>query len=213
MRLFCVVAAALFAVSPTLAQLAVPPAGATQFRDTSMLKPPAGAKIAIIEFEDLECYACGQAAPIVWSAMQKYRISRVHYDFIIQGHAWSRAAAIEARYLEDKISPKVAEEFRHDVFAHQSGIASPDDLESFARMWARSHDVQIPFVLDASGRCADEVQADCMLGFRLGLRHTPTIFVVTAKQWIEVTDPRQLYAAIDIAKASLTAPAEAKRRN
>ncbi len=170
-----------------------------------MLKPPAGAKIAIIEFEDLECYACGQASPIVWAAMQQYKIPRVHHDFLIPGHAWSRAGAIEARYLEDKVSPKVAEEFRHDVFAHQAGISSRDDLQNFSQVWFKTHNIQIPFVLDASGRCADEVQADCMLGYRLGLHHTPTIIVVTQKEWIEVTDPRQLYAAIDLAKASLKA--------
>jgi len=101
-----------------MAQLAVPPLGATPFKDTSMLKPPVGAKIAIIEFEYLECYACGQASSIVWSAMEQYKIPRIHHDFIIQRHAWSRAAAIDARYLEYKVSPKAAEDFRHDVFAH-----------------------------------------------------------------------------------------------
>ena len=145
--------------------------------------------------------------------MEQYKIPRVHHDFIIQGHAWSRAAAIDARYLEDKVSPQTAEQFRRDVFAHQSEISSPDDLQTFTQMWFKSHKVQIPFVLDASGRCAEEVQADCVLGLRLGLLHTPTILVVTSKQWIEVTDPRQLYAAIDLAKASLAAPVAPKRRN
>lgn len=213
MRFLFLAATALLSVSPVMAQLAVPPSGATPFKDTSMLKPPAGAKIAIIEFEDLECYACGQASSIVWSAMEQYKIPRVHHDFIIQGHAWSRAAAIDARYLEDKVSPKAAEEFRHDVFAHQAGISGPDDLQNFCQMWFKSHNVQMPFVLDASGRCAEEVQSDCMLGLRLGLHHTPTIIVVTAKQWIEVTDPRQLYAAIDLAKASLNSPGISKRHD
>ena len=35
------------------------------FQDTSMLKPPAGAKVAIYEFDDLECPACAHALPIV----------------------------------------------------------------------------------------------------------------------------------------------------
>lgn len=213
MKTFLFAAAALLAVSPVVAQRAVPPGGATTFKDTSMLKPPAGAKIAIIEFEDLECYACGQASPIVRAAMEQYKIPRVHHDFIIQGHAWSRVAAIQARYLEDKVSPKVAEDFRRDVFANQSGISGPDDLQRFSSMWFKSHNVAMPFVLDGSGRCAEEVQADCMLGVRLGLRQTPTIIVVTPKQWIEVTDPRQLYAAIDIAEASMRVPVAAKKRD
>jgi hypothetical protein len=72
--------------------------GATSFRDTSSLKPPAGAKVAIIEFEDLER-----------GAMSHYHIPRVHHDFLIQSHAWSRAGSIYARYLEDKVSPQMAE--------------------------------------------------------------------------------------------------------
>jgi protein-disulfide isomerase len=213
MKILLFAAAALLSVTPVMAQVAVPPSGATPFKDTSMLKPPAGARIAIIEFEDLECYACGQASPIVWAAMKQYRIPRVHHDFIIQGHTWSRTAAIDARYLEDKVSPKTAEDFRRDVFANQSVISSPDDLQRFTQLWFKSHNVQMPFVLDRSGRCAEEVQADCMLGLRLGLHHTPTILVVTAKRWIEVTDPRQLYAAVDLAEASLGSPAASKRRN
>lgn len=61
----------------------------------------------------------------------------------------------------------------------------------------------MPFVIDPTGRCTNEVQSDCMLATRLGVLHTPTIIVATQSRWIEVTDPRQLYAAIDIAEASL----------
>ncbi len=199
---------------PLSAQLAVPNKGATPFKDTSMLKPPAGEKVAIVEFEDLECFACAQASPIVRAAMTRYNIPRVHHDFIIPGHVWSRTAAVYARYLEDKVSPKVAEDFRRDVFAKQSRIAGPDDLQRFTLAWFQAHGRPLPFVIDPSGRCADEVQADCMLGIRLGLLHTPTIIVVTAHRWIEVTDPRQLYTAIDIAEASVNdhAPVSAARK-
>jgi protein-disulfide isomerase len=186
---------------PVSAQTAMPPAGATAFKDTSMLKPPSGAKVAIIEFEDLECPLCAQVSPQVRDAMNHYRIPRVHHDFIIPGHMWSRTAAIYARYLEDKVAPQVAEDFRRDVFANQRMIASPDDLQQFTRRWFQSHGQQMPFVIDPSGRCAAEVQADCALGMRLGVQHTPTIIVVTAHQWIEVTTPNQLYAAIDRAES------------
>ncbi len=213
MKTLLLTVAALLCVSPLTAQIAVPPSGATAYKDTSMLKPPPGANLAIIEWEDLECYACAQASPIVRAAMEQYKIPRVHHDYLIQGHAWSRMAAIEARYLEDRVSPKSAEDFRRDVFANQSGIAGPDDLVRFTALWFKSHNIAMPFVLDASGRCANEVQADCMLGLRLGLRRTPTIFVVTPKQWIEVTDPRQLYAAIDRAKSSLGASVSRSKRD
>ena len=185
------------------AQTAVPPTDATPFKDTSAFRPPVGAKLAIIEFEDLECPLCAQSYPIVQAAMSRYNIPRVHHDFIIPSHTWSRAAAIDARYLEDRISPKIAEDFRRDVFANQSRIGSRDDLFAFTRSWFQTHGQQLPFVVDPDSRCANEVQADCMLATRLGVLHTPTIIVATADRWIEVTDPTQLNAAIEIAQASL----------
>ncbi len=194
------------------AQVAVPPGGATAFKDTSMLKPPAGAKVAIVEFEDLECPMCAETAPLVWAAEQQYHVPRVHHDFLIPTHTWSRAAAIDARYLEDTVSPAKAEEFRRDVFAHQRQIAAPEDLQQFAAGWFREHGVAMPFVMDGSGRCAEEVQADCLLGMRLGLRHTPTLLVVTAKRWIEVTDPRQLSAAVEMAEAEVKASGGVRTR-
>jgi protein-disulfide isomerase len=196
--------AAFFLVTVHLvAQTTFPPTGATPFKDSSAFKPPAGAKLAVIEFEDLECPLCAQTYPIVRAAMSRYNIPRIYHDFIIPSHTWSRAAAINARYLEDRVSPKVAEDFRRDVFANQSRIGSRDDLFAFTRSWFQAHGQQFPFVIDPDGRCADEVQADCLLGTHLGVLHTPTIIVATGDKWIEVTDPKQLDAAIDIAQASL----------
>ena len=205
MRALLVSAFVVISVFPLAAQLAVPPANATPFKDTSVLKPPPHARVAIVEFEDLECGACAHAYPIVRSAMARYNIPRVHHDFLITSHVWSRDAAITARYLEDQISPAKAEEFRRDVFANQQAIASRDDLNQFTRQWFGTHNTQLPFVLDPSGRCASEVQQDCALGARLGVRHTPTIVIVTARQWIEVTDPSQLYAAIESTESEATA--------
>jgi len=196
---------------PAAAQSSMGSLPPTKFRDTSLFKPPAGVKVAIIEFEDLECSACANASPIVRSAMAHYKIPRVHHDYLIPSHAWSRTAAIDARYLEDKVSLSVAEDFRRDVFANQRLIAGQDDLQQFTRKWFQSHGQQMPFVVDPSGRCAAEVQADCALGARIGVFRTPTIVVVTAKGWIEVTDPTQLYAAIDRVEADVSTPPIRKR--
>lgn len=202
-RLIVATALSLFCSFPLTAQMAVPASGATPFKDTSAFRPPAGTKLAIIEFEDLECPLCALSSPLVHAAMEHYGIPRVHHDFIIPSHIWSRAAAINARYLEDHISPALAEDFRRDVFANQRRISSRDDLFAFTRTWFQAHGQKLPFVMDPNGRCANEVQADCTLATRLGVLHTPTIIVATQTRWIEVTDPRQLYAAIDLAEASL----------
>src|ERR1700679_1902268 len=99
---------------PLTAQVAIHLSNATHFRETSDLKPPAGAKIAIMEFEDLECPYCAMAAPQVRAAAKQYGIPLVHHDFLIPYHHWSKAAAIDARYLEDNVTPQMAEEFRLD---------------------------------------------------------------------------------------------------
>lgn len=186
---------------PAGAQTAMPPSDATTFKDTSVFRPPSGAKVAIIEFEDLECPLCAHVSPMVRDAMSHYKIPRVRYDFIIPGHLWSRNGAINARYLQDKVSPQLAEEYRRDVFASQRLIASQDDLQQFTRRWFQTHGQALPFVIDPTGKCAAEVEADCVLGRRVGIVHTPTLVVATAHHWIEVTEPDQLYAAIDRAEA------------
>jgi protein-disulfide isomerase len=179
---------------------------ADTFRDTSMVKPPAGSRVAIYEFEDLECPACAHAAPIIHAAVEKYKIPLVRHDFPLKMHVWSFDAAITARYLQDKVSPKTAEDFRRDVFANQTGIASKDDLANFTRHWFQSHNLLMPFVMDPAGLFRAEVQADETLGERLGVTRTPTIFVATNKGWVQILDPNYTYQTIDAALAQ-TAPA------
>lgn len=210
-----VLAVALFACLPVAplanAQLSAPPNTANNFRDTSMIKPPAGAKVAIIEFEDLECPACAHAAPIVHSAIARYKVPLVRYDFPLKMHIWSFDAAVTARYIQDKISPQLADEFRASVFANQNSIASKDDLQRFTQRFFQSHGKAMPFVMDPAGLFTQEVKSDYTLGERVGLSQTPTIFVVTAKSWVQVTDVNYLYQTIDaaIAQTASAAPTTA----
>ena len=164
------------------AQFAGTPDAAT-FRDTSMLKPPAGQKVAIIEFFDLECPACRAAHPIVQQAAAQFHVPIVRYDFPLQMHVWSKDAAIFARYLQDKVNPKLADDYRSDVFKQQPGIASKDDLQGYTRRWMTQHGQTMPFVVDPMGKLAAEVRADYNLGERLNVTRTPTIVVATATKW------------------------------
>jgi protein-disulfide isomerase len=164
---------------PSAAQLSAPPNTADALRDTSMLKPPLGAKVAIYEFEDL-----------------------VRHDWPLPMHVWSFDAAVIARYIQDKIAPQAAEEYRRAVFANQTSIASKDDLQAFTQKYFQAHGRAMPFVIDPSGLFTQEVKADATLAERIGLRSTPTIFVVTNKGWTQVTNVNYLYAAIDAALAA-----------
>jgi protein-disulfide isomerase len=155
-------------------------------KDTSMLQPPAGAKVAIFEFEDLECPACARAFPIVHATAAAFKVPVVRRDYPWPFHIWSFDAAITARYLQDKVSPQLADQFRGDVFASQSRIASKDDLLAYTRAWFKSHGQTLPFVIDASGACRNEVEADRALGDRLGVSSTPCIIVVTQTGFVPV---------------------------
>jgi protein-disulfide isomerase len=209
-RLFCASLLLSLAGVAATAQTALPAGQGTHFRDTSMLVPPPGAKVAIMEWEDLECPACAHAFPFVHMAVGHYKIPLVRYDFQIPGHLWSHEASLYARYLQDKVSLDVATDYRRQVFASQYKIASKDDLNRFTQEFFSAQHKQVPFVLDPTGQLEKEVTSDKDLGLKLGVMHTPTIVVVTPKGWIEVVDVSDLYQAIDQAEqlmASTPAPA------
>src|ERR1700722_2088536 len=92
---------------PAFAQFTGPQ---TNFRDTSPLKPPPGARVAIFEFIDLECPDCANAAPVVKEASEKYHIPLVRHDFPLPQHPWSFDAAVFARWFDTK-SPKLGNDF------------------------------------------------------------------------------------------------------
>lgn len=211
MNRIALAAALLFAVPatvPAFAQYAAPPNTGDQFKDTSTLKAPAGARVAVIEFEDLECPACAHAFPIVQQAIAHYNIPYIRHDFPLRQHIWSFDAAVTARYIQDKIGAKEAETYRGAVFANQNAIASKEDLQNFTRHYFQTHGHEMPFVVDPTGQFTREVVADRTFGERIGLSHTPSIFVVTQKHWTQVTDVSVLYQTIDTALAE--APPAAK---
>jgi len=198
--------AAVFFVSLAgygVAQTSVPPNQAGNFKDTSIFKPPVGSKVAVLEFEDLECPACARAFPIVHEAVKHYNIPLVRHDFPLPMHIWSHDAAIFARYIQDKISPDLATEYRREVFASQYQIASKDDLHNFTQKFFTTNGKQMPFVVDPAGQFTREVDADKALGDKVGLLETPTIVVVTPVGWIQVKDIMKLYEAIDQAEAKV----------
>jgi protein-disulfide isomerase len=207
---------AVTALSPAAnAQFSAAPVS-NQFRDTSILKPPAGARVAVIEFEDLECPACAAAAPTVHRAVEQYHVPLVRYDFPLQMHVWSFDAAVYARWLQDKVSPKVADEYRASVFAAQQSIASKDDLLRFTQKFTSDRKIALPFMVDPGGTLAAKVRADYALGEKLNVVQTPTIVVVTRDKYQIISgnkngtaDPNGIFAAIEAALSQTKAPAPA----
>jgi protein-disulfide isomerase len=210
-RIALVLLLSLFTAGPAVVAQATAP---TPVHDASALKPPPGARVAIVEFEDMACPRCGVVNPTLRDGAAKYHIPWVRHDFPLQMHVWSFDAAVDARWFDTK-SKKLGDDFRDAVFANQSSIETKSDLRAFAEKFAQQHGVGFPFVVDPQGKLAAEVKADYALGERIGIQHTPTIWVVTNKAgtpYVEVTDINQLYQIIDQAEAETAAPAHASAR-
>jgi len=169
----------------------------------SMLKPPKGSQIAIVVFEDLQCPMCRQTSPVVEQAAKAYKIPLVRYDFPLPMHNWSFDAAVMARYFEHQ-SKDLSDAFRVYIFQHQTEIF-PSNLRSFADRFAAEHKTALPFVVDPKGDLAAAVNADRDLGKRIGIDHTPTVYVVSSKTgsapFVEVKKPQEeLFQTIDALK-------------
>lgn len=197
------------------AQYGGPPT--TKVNDPAALKPPPGVPVAILEFDDMECPECGRANPIIKAAAAHYHLPWIRKDFPLPFHAWSFQAAIYARWFDQK-SKTLGNEFRDAVFANQDAIdeaagsspaapAKPTPksnaaIRSFAQSFAQKHGIALPFMIDPQNKLRREVQADLDLGKRIGINHTPTIWIITQGQngappYTEVLRVDDLYQVID----------------
>ena len=186
-------------VSALLITLAAVVGMAAQDTPDSVLRPPKGAQVAIVIFEDLQCPMCRRTAPLVEQASKDYKIPVVRHDFPLPMHNWSYQAAVMARYF-DTHSKALGNEFRDYIFENQLEI-NPQNLRGYAEKFATAHKVDLPFVIDPTGKLAALVNADRDVGKAIKLDHTPTVYVVSNRNpnrpFVEVKDNNQLYSTID----------------
>jgi len=165
----------------------------------SVFRPPKGAQVAIVIFEDLQCPMCSRTAPLIEQASKTYKIPVVRHDFPLPMHNWSYQAAIFARYF-DTHSKVLGNEFRDYIFQNQMEV-TPQNLRGYAEKFASEHKVDLPFIIDPNGKLAAEVNADRDLGKAIKLDHTPTVYIVSSRNpnrpYVEVKDNNQLYSTID----------------
>jgi len=166
----------------------------TYAADGSSLKPPPGARVAIVMFEDLECPDCSRAYPVVWDTANSHKIPVVLHDFPLPMHPWSFDAAVYARYFDTK-SEKLGNDFRGYIFSNQPQITK-DNLRQYVNKFAEDNKTPLPFAIDPEGKLKDKVIADRNFGTQINLQHTPTIFVVgsggAATPAVEVEDRSKL---------------------
>jgi protein-disulfide isomerase len=201
---FFVRTAALFAI--------VMSAAASYGADGSSLKPPPGARVAIVVFEDLECPDCARAFPLLQEAGKKHSIPVVLRDFPLSAHPWSFDAAVFARYFDTK-SEKLGVDFRGYIFQNQPQITK-QNLRQYADKFANDNKSPLPFVVDPEGKLKEKIIADRDLGTQIGLQHTPTIFVIgnagAATPAVEVEDRTQIDQIIEDMQKKAAAAAPAK---
>lgn len=172
----------------------------------NILKPPAGAKVALVEFADLQCPDCARAAPLIEEASKAYNIPAVVYDFPLPQHPWSFEAAVIAHYLKTKSTPKNPLETKYRLYIYENQPAiTPQNLRSYVDKFAQANGISVPFVVDPQGKFAAAVRADKDKGIAVNIQHTPTLYVVTAKTsgtpFVEVVDRTNLFNMIDQAIA------------
>jgi protein-disulfide isomerase len=164
-------------INPVLILLAALCLSACAFAaDASSLKLPRGAKVAIVMFEDLQCPDCARANSMVREVAAAHKVPVVVYDFPLPMHNWAFEAAVWARYF-DHISSDLGNDFRKFIYANQLQV-SRDSLLQWAQKFAGENKTAIPLDKDPDGKLAELVKADFALGQRIGVEHTPTIWVI-----------------------------------
>jgi len=167
--------------------------------DTSALRPPKGYKLAIVEFADLQCPDCARAEPLLEEAARTYKIPIVRYDFPLPKHNWSSDAHIYARWFDTK-SKKLGDEYRSYIFKNQPQI-TPENLRSYTEKFATGHKLSFPLFVDPRGDLARKVRADFAVGQKVGIQHTPTIYIVSdstrGTPFVEVVNRDNFFAMID----------------
>jgi protein-disulfide isomerase len=167
--------------------------------DTSSLKPPPGARVAIVVFEDLECPTCARVYPQVWQVASANNVAVVLHDFPLLQHPWSFDAAVFARFFDTK-SEKLGNDFRGYIYSNQPSITKAN-LRQYVEKFANDNKTPLPFAIDPEGKLKEKVIADRDLGNRLGLTGTPTIYVVgnggAATPPVQVTDYDKLSQTVE----------------
>ncbi|HYL92126.1 MAG TPA: thioredoxin domain-containing protein [Alphaproteobacteria bacterium] len=188
---------------------------AARAADASSLKPPPGAKVAVVVFEDLECPDCARLYPIVVEVAGAHHVPVVLHDFPLPRHPWAFDAAAYARYFDTK-SEKTGNDFRGYIYRNQPQITR-ENLRQYVQKFADDNKVPLPFVIDPEGKLKAKIKADYDLGQQIGIEHTPTIFVIgrggAAAPFVEVADRVQLSQSIEDMLKKTSSPATKPAQN
>ncbi|WP_410598741.1 DsbA family protein [Amycolatopsis sp. lyj-90] len=147
--------------------------------DSHRLSDPAGAKVTVVEFLDLECEACGAAYPGVERLRAEYgdRVTFVMRYFPIPSHQNAELAArtVEAAGKQGKLEPMYRLMFERQSQWGDQRVSHRETFLGFAR--------ELGLDLPAFEAALDDpvtlgrVVADRTDGANIGVEGTPTFFV------------------------------------
>lgn len=160
-------------VCASLLAVSLPSAAA----DASALKPPAGAKVAVVVFMDLQSPECARAVTAAWEAANAHKVPLLLHDFPLPRHNWAFDAAVWARYFDQK-SATLGNDFRKFILANQSQITR-ENLLQWAQRFGEENKAVVSLPNDADGRLAEKVKSDFALGQSVGVEHSFTLWVVS----------------------------------
>ncbi len=141
------------------------------------------AKVTIVEFTDFQCPSCAAAQPVLERLLTEYgdRVRLVVRDFPLSQHknAQKAAEAAEAARAQGKYW-----EYATLLFKNQAAATTPElkeatltvaKLKDYATELGLNRQ-QFDAALD-SGRFADKIQRDRLDAQKIGVNHTPSIYI------------------------------------
>ncbi|MBI5044855.1 MAG: DsbA family protein [Candidatus Levybacteria bacterium] len=155
------------------------------------------AKVAIVEFGDFQCPACGVAAPIVKKIKEEYKdkIYVVFRNFPLTQHANAPLSA-QAAYAAGK-QGKFWEMY-DQLYGEQAAWAekpnAKDIISTFASGLGLNMTDYLASVNDSAGN--PKIQKDQNDGYQLGVKSTPTFFI-NGEMYAEVLSYEEFKKIID----------------
>lgn len=157
-----------------------PPASAAAAGENRPTLGPVSAPVVVVVFEDYQCPACREAAPIVDRVSQlpqfqgKVRFTFRHFPLVsVHPNAISAARAAECAYRAGKFFP-----MRQLLFANQDRL-SPADLVTYAERIGLDRAAFTSCLQSEESYAA--VEQDWQAGLTLEVAATPTFFIGRAR--------------------------------
>jgi len=180
----------------------------------------AGAKVTIVNFDDLECPYCAQMnAEFFPATLDRYKglVKFVYLDYpLVEIHPWAMHAAVNANCLA-ALDPTAYWNYVDYLHIHGQDVSGPDrDLAKATAMLDKLADQEgtrdhlDAAKLDACVAKQDDtkIMAEMRAADKVGVNATPTFFV-SGERWAGELEKHQLWIMIDraLTEQGLSVPA------